>query len=159
MASGKRRRPPRSTAASRPSTKRHAKSAREQAQRLLLDTHTFLWFVLGSDRLSPNARRAIEDPANTIYVSAASVWEIAIKRKIGKLPDAVQFTPTFGAYLKRRGFAELAMTVEHAEVAEELPTHHRDPFDRMLVAQARYESIPLVSNETLFDAYNIRRIW
>jgi PIN domain nuclease of toxin-antitoxin system len=126
---------------------------------LLLDTHTFLWFVSGSDRLSARARRAIETPTNQVYVSAASVWEIAIKRHLGKLPDAMRFEPTLASYLKRHGFTELVMTADHAEAAGALPPLHRDPFDRMLIAQARVDTLRLVSNESLFDAYKIRRLW
>jgi PIN domain nuclease of toxin-antitoxin system len=115
--------------------------------------------VSGNEQLSDVARRAIENPKNTVYVSAASVWEIAIKRQIGKLPDSVQFSPSLVGYLRHRGFTELAMTVEHAEAAGELTAHHRDPFDRMLIAQARVNTMKLVSNETLFDKYEVSRIW
>jgi PIN domain nuclease of toxin-antitoxin system len=143
-------------------------SARERARRkqakgpsakLLLDTHTFLWFVTGNAQLSVVARRAIEERSNTIYVSAASAWEIAIKRRLGKLPAAVQFAPNLSGYLRQHGFMELPVTIDHAEVAGDLPPHHRDPFDRMLIGQARTERITLVSNEVLFDVYGISRLW
>lgn len=126
---------------------------------LLLDTHAFLWFVSGSEQLSALARTAIEHPAGTRYVSAASAWEIAIKRQQGKLPASVRFTPSLSGYLRRHGFTELLISADHAEAAGALPLHHRDPFDRMLIAQARLEDLELVSNDALFDAYAIRRLW
>lgn len=129
------------------------------ASPLLLDSHAFLWFVTGSERLSPEARRAIENAAATVYVSAASVWEIGIKRQLGKLPAAARFPAGLPSYLRTHGFAELPITADHAEAAAALPRHHRDPFDRMLVAQARIEDLALVSNEAVFDAYGIRRLW
>lgn len=126
---------------------------------VLLDTHAFLWFVSGSKHLSARARAAIEHPAATRYVSAASAWEIAIKRRQGKLPASVTFPPNLSGYLRHHGFTELLVSADHAEAAGALPLHHRDPFDRMLIAQARLEELELVSNETLFDAYGIRRLW
>ena len=126
---------------------------------LLLDTHAFLWFVSGSKHLSARARSAIEHPDATRYVSAASAWELAIKRQQGKLPESARFTPSLSAYLRRRGFTELPISAAHAEAAGALPLHHRDPFDRLLIAQARLEALELVTNETLFDAYGIRRLW
>jgi PIN domain nuclease of toxin-antitoxin system len=126
---------------------------------LVLDTHAFLWFVTGSDHLSARARTAIENPGATVYVSAASAWEITIKRQLGKLPASATFLPSLSGYLRRRGFAELPISVDHAEAAGGLPRHHRDPFDRMLVAQAKAEGLPLVSNERVFDSYGVRRVW
>jgi PIN domain nuclease of toxin-antitoxin system len=130
-----------------------------RASTLLLDSHAFLWFVTGSERMSPAARRAIENQAATVFVSAASVWEIGIKRQLGKLPASARFPTRLSGYLRTRGFTELPITADHAEAAAALLRHHRDPFDCMLVAQARIEDLALVSNEALLDAYGIRRLW
>jgi PIN domain nuclease of toxin-antitoxin system len=137
----------------------HALVPQEPLPALLLDTHAFLWFVTGSERLSTRARAAIENPRATVYLSAASAWEIAIKRQLGKLPEATSFAPTVSGYLRRRGFAELPISVDHAEAAGELPRHHDDPFDRMLAAQAKAEGLAFVSNERLFETYGVQRVW
>ncbi len=126
---------------------------------LLLDTHAFLWFVWDDPQLSATAKAAIEDPSNRKLVSVASCWEIAIKAGSGKLtldaPAAV-FIPR---ELARNAFDLLEITLVHATAVESLPQHHKDPFDRLLIAQAQIEGIPIVSVDTAFDAYGIRRIW
>ncbi len=127
--------------------------------RALLDTHTLLWWLAADPALSPAASRLISDPGNTVLVSAASAWEIATKVRIGKLPGAVQLVADFEGWLAREGFETLAVSVDHAIRAGQLPGAHRDPFDRMLIAQALAENIPLVSNEILFDSYAVRRVW
>ena len=99
------------------------------------------------------------DPANTVLVSAASAWEIATKVWIGKLPGAVSLVADFEGLLVREGFETLAVSVDHAIRARQLPGAHRDPFDRMLVAQALAENVPLISNEVVFDLFAVRRVW
>lgn len=129
------------------------------AQRLLLDTHALLWWLTGDRQLSPAARAAIADPAAAVLVSAASAWEIATKIRLGKLSDPRGVLDSLAAHLGAQGFADLPITVEHARRAGRLPGPHRDPFDRMLIAQAQTEGLALVSNERPFDAYGVVRIW
>jgi PIN domain nuclease of toxin-antitoxin system len=126
---------------------------------LLLDTHALLWWALDSEDLSKKARRALNDLNNDVYVSAASAWEIATKFRIGKLPDAESFIHSFSETLQRLGFLELPISVDHAKRAGLMLIEHKDPFDRMLIAQALAGGFVLVSNEGLFDAYNIHRLW
>ena len=127
--------------------------------RLLLDTHAFLWWLAGSERLSPAARRAIDDGANDKLISAASAWEIATKYRLGKLPDVSALAHDIAAGIAGEGFEELPITVDDAARAGTLAGIHRDPFDRMLVAQAQARNLVLVSIESLFDGYGIRRLW
>ncbi len=127
--------------------------------RLLLDTHTLLWWLAGDERLPLNIRGAIVDEGNMIFVSAASVWEIAIKHRIGKLPDVANFLADSSGVIAGQGFRELQITVPHGRAAGMLPGPHRDPFDRMLIAQAMIEEMVLVSNEQLFDNYGVQRLW
>jgi PIN domain nuclease of toxin-antitoxin system len=121
-------------------------------RRLLLDTHVALWAFSAPKTLAPGIRELLVDPRTTVAVSAASIWEVAIKRAIGKLTAP----PGFAAMCIERGFDPLAITFEHAEQAGALPQHHADPFDRMLVAQARVEDLELVSNDQVFQHYNVR---
>lgn len=127
--------------------------------RALLDTHALLWWLAADPALSPTAAKLISDPANIMLVSAASAWEVATKVRIGRLPTAVQLVADFEGWLKREGFEPLAVSVDHGIRAGQLPGPHKDPFDRMLIAQSLAENIPLVSNETLFDSYAVRRVW
>ena len=127
--------------------------------RLLLDTHAFLWWLTGSERLSDAARDAITDEANAILVSAASAWEIATKHRLGRLPGSGDFVLDMPSSIAGQGFEELAITVNDGGRAGRLPGLHRDPFDRMLIAQALTHDLVLVSNETLFDVYGVRRLW
>jgi PIN domain nuclease of toxin-antitoxin system len=117
----------------------------------LLDTHAALWFLADDAALDPAVRELIEDGGNIVVVSAASVWEVAIKRRLGKLKAPAGFA----AAAARVGFDALAITHEHAERAGTLPPHHRDPFDRMLVAQAQVERLTIVSRDTAFDRYDV----
>jgi PIN domain nuclease of toxin-antitoxin system len=126
---------------------------------LLLDTHALLWWVLDAKDLSRKARRIIADYDNQVFVSAATAWEIAIKFRIGRLPQAEAFVHSLRGNLARLGFSELPISVDHAQRAGLLPSDHKDPFDRMLIAQAQAEGLVLVSNENLFDAYHVHRIW
>jgi PIN domain nuclease of toxin-antitoxin system len=127
--------------------------------RLLLDTHALLWWLAGDKSLSATARTAISDPDNEIFVSAASAWEIATKFRLGKLPGAALVAADIAAYVAGQGFAELAIRLVHGQVAGSLPGPHRDPFDRMLIAQAVTDSLVLISNENAFDAYGVKRLW
>jgi len=125
---------------------------------LLLDTHALLWWLAGDRRLSATARRAIENDDNTVFVSAASAWEISTKHRLGKL-DAAAVVGRLGALLTSQGFEPLDMTVNHAERAGALPGEHRDPFDRMLAAQAQAENLTLISNDAAFDGYGVTLLW
>ncbi|MBZ5522338.1 MAG: type II toxin-antitoxin system VapC family toxin [Acidobacteriia bacterium] len=127
--------------------------------RLLLDTHTLLWWLSDDPALPPSARKLIASAGNTVMVSAASAWEIATKVRIGKLPSAADLAADFSSYLLRERFESLPVSVEHAVRAGLLPGPHRDPFDRMLIAQAQAENIPIVGDDRAFDAYRIRRLW
>ena len=127
--------------------------------RLLLDTHALLWWVADSSRLSREAHRAIADETNDILVSAASAWEITTKHRLGRLPDAYMVTSDVAGAIADQGFEELPVTVDDAARAGALPGPHRDPFDRMLMAQAMARNLVLVSNEPLFDNYGVRRLW
>ncbi len=127
--------------------------------RLLLDTHALLWWLAGDESLSAAARTVIEDEANTIYVSAASAWEITTKHRLGKLPGVQAIAHDLEAAIAGQGFAELPISLRHGQAAGALPGPHRDPFDRMLIAQAMLEDLVLISNEQPFDVYGVRRIW
>jgi PIN domain nuclease of toxin-antitoxin system len=126
---------------------------------LLLDTHALLWWLDGDERLSAAARAAIAEPDRPVFVSAASAWEIATKHRLGKLPGAEAVAQDIGGCIAAQGFTALAITMADAERAGRLPGPHRDPFDRMLIAQALARDITLVSNEAIFDAYGARRLW
>ena len=112
--------------------------------KLLLDTHSFLWFVLSDARLSATARTLIADPGNTICLSPASYWEIAIKVRIGKYALPGSYDPFMRQELARNKFVILHITIAHAAVVATLPLHHRDPFDRLLIAQSLAEQYPLL---------------
>lgn len=127
--------------------------------RLLLDTHALLWWLAGDTQLSMAAREAIADEANEVLVSAASAWEVTTKRRLGKLPGAGPLAVDFAREVRLQGFRPLPITLEHGQVAGALVGAHRDPFDRMLVAQAREEKLALVSNESLFDEFGVARVW
>ena len=125
----------------------------------LLDTHALLWWLSDDSALTRAARTVIAETKNTIFVSAASAWEIATKVRLGKLPTASDLAANFEGQLDQEGFQTLAISANHAIRAGLLPGRHKDPFDRMLIAQAQAENMPIVSNETLFDEYAVRRIW
>jgi PIN domain nuclease of toxin-antitoxin system len=127
--------------------------------KLLLDTHALLWWLAGDDKLSPKARERIGAEASTIFVSAASIWEIATKFRLGKLPGVEAFLDDVPGCLSAQGMQHVAITHGHALRAGLLPGPHRDPFDRMLIAQAQEGNMVLVSNEEVFDSYGIRRLW
>jgi PIN domain nuclease of toxin-antitoxin system len=127
--------------------------------KLLLDTHALLWFIAGSASLSRSARILIEDASNEKFVSVASIWETAIKVSIGKMSLSAPFDVLFPHQLNINGFELLPVKVEHASVITTLPFHHRDPFDRLLIAQAIEEKMSLVSADSVFDDYGITRLW
>ncbi len=120
--------------------------------RILLDTHTFLWMDSDRDRVLPSALEILDDRAHEVWFSTVSSWEISVKRAKGKL----HFSGSPIAVAKRIGLPELAITAEHAELSAELPLHHRDPFDRMLVAQAQVEGLVLATRDTEMARYGIR---
>jgi PIN domain nuclease of toxin-antitoxin system len=127
--------------------------------RVLLDTHTLLWWLDGDRRLSRRARNLIGADDNSVLVSAASAWEISTKVRLGKLPGAIDVAAELPAVLRQQNFEPLPITIVHALRAGNLPGPHRDPFDRMLIAQAQDEDLALVSNERVFDVYGVRRVW
>ena len=126
---------------------------------LLLDTHALLWWLSGDDALSAAARTAIADEDNGIFISAASILEIATKHRIGKLPGVAAIIADLDRVIADQGFIGLPINLRHGQVAGTLPGPHRDPFDRMLIAQAMLENLVLVSNEQAFDAYGVARLW
>ncbi|HVA51451.1 MAG TPA: type II toxin-antitoxin system VapC family toxin [Pirellulales bacterium] len=127
--------------------------------RLLLDTHTFLWFVTDDPLLSATARSLIVDPTSEIVVSPASYWEVAIKVSLGKYPLTVPFEQFFTEGIEGNDFLILPIEVRHAAVLSSLPMHHKDPFDRMIIAQAMAEQIAVVGVDAAFDAYGVTRRW
>ncbi len=127
--------------------------------RLLLDTHALIWWVAGNDRLPLAARHAIGDQSNDKLVSAATAWEIATKHRLGRLPGVEAMALDIAGTIASQGFEELPITVDDAIRAGALPGPHRDPFDRLLIAQALSRNLVLVSIETLFDQYGVRRLW
>jgi len=126
--------------------------------KLLLDTHAFLWFVAGDERLSRRARRAMEAEGAELVLSAAVVWEMAIKAGLGRLvlPTTVE---DYVMEKMAEGFTMLPIDWPHAAAVERLPLHHRDPFDRVLAAQALQEKLPLVSSDPVFRSYGVRVVW
>lgn len=127
--------------------------------RVLLDTHTLLWWLDGDRRLSRRARALIGDEANEVLVSAVSAWEIAIKARLGKLPGALDVAADVAGCLASQGFDSLEITVRHAQRAGGLAWAHGDPFDRMLVAQTQLEDLPIVSRDQVFDECAVTRLW
>jgi PIN domain nuclease of toxin-antitoxin system len=119
--------------------------------RLLLDTHTFLWWLDDDTRLGAETRKVVAHAGNIVFVSAATAWEIAIKRALGKLtaPGAIP------QWIRESGFDPLSIEVEHAAAAAELPPHHKDPFGRILVAQAQLEELMLVTHDAELDEYDV----
>jgi PIN domain nuclease of toxin-antitoxin system len=127
--------------------------------RLLLDTHALLWALDGNPRLSVKARSAIGDPANELLVSAVCEFEITTKYRLGKLPEFAGIARDFPAILANVEHTVLPLCMAHAALAGSLDLAHKDPFDRMLIAQALVEGVPMVSNEAVFDGYGVERVW
>ena len=127
--------------------------------RILLDTHAFLWWIADSARLSVPGYGLIAEEANSLFVSAATAWEIATKHRIGKLPEASAVAHDVAGDIASQGFEALPITVDDAERAGRLPGPHRDPFDRILIAQAVARDLAILSNDRAFDEYGVRRLW
>jgi len=126
---------------------------------LLLDTHAVLWFFWDDPRLSERAKSLIEDANTRKYISIASCWEIAIKASLHKLELGEPSRVFLPREIARNNFELLPITLDHSVRIEELPTHHRDPFDRMLIVQSESESLPIVSLDAIFDQYGVKRLW
>jgi PIN domain nuclease of toxin-antitoxin system len=127
--------------------------------RLLVDSHSLIWAVDDPSRLSPAATAALQDPAHELLVSAATVWEIAIKVGLGKLTLSSSYRDWMKRAITDLGLSMLPVTVDCANAQVALPLHHRDPFDRLLIAQALTDGVPVVSADLQFDAYGITRVW
>jgi len=127
--------------------------------KLLIDTHTLVWSMNQTSELTPNARLAIENYDNEVLVSVVSVWESVTKHRLGKFPEAGAFVGDPRGVLKKLGYESLSLTLEHAHLSGSFPHPHRDPFDRMLAAQAILERLTLVSNDKVFDTMLVPRIW
>ncbi|MGA8270589.1 MAG: type II toxin-antitoxin system VapC family toxin [Candidatus Sulfotelmatobacter sp.] len=127
--------------------------------RCLLDTHTLIWWMTNDPHLSRFARNLIAREDNTSMVSAVSAWEIATKVRLGRLPAAAELVQDFVADLVRQRIRILDVSADHGIRAGSLPGPHKDPFDRMLIAQALAENVPLVSNDRALDGYGVKRLW
>lgn len=129
------------------------------AVNILLDTHALLWWLLDDPRLSAHAREAIKNPDHMVYASSASAWEIATKFRLGKLSEARVVAENLPELLRRGRITELPISTAHALAAGALQTDHRDPFDRMLIAQARLERMAVVTADAVFNGHKIHIIW
>jgi PIN domain nuclease of toxin-antitoxin system len=127
--------------------------------RALLDTHALLWWLSDDPALTRAARKTIADTKNVLIVSAASAWEIATKVRLGRLATAADLVADFSGYVEREGFELLSISGEHGIRAGLLPGPHKDPFDRMLIAQAQAENMPIITNEAVFESYGVRCLW
>ncbi len=127
--------------------------------KLLLDTHTFIWFIDGNPKLAESARKFIENLANERFLSTASLWEMSIKVSLGKLEIPLPFTKLVSEHIYGNAMSLLYIAPEHLDTLRTLPFHHRDPFDRLLIAQSLSEQIVLLSRDEAFDAYPIKRYW
>jgi PIN domain nuclease of toxin-antitoxin system len=128
--------------------------------KLLLDTHTFLWFINGDKRLSAKARDLIEDKENSRFLSVASLWEMAIKVSLGKLRLDVSFDQLSADHIRGNAIDMMSISVAHMDVLSSLPFHHKDPFDRLIIAKGIVEKTPILGRDDLFDRYEgVQRIW
>lgn len=127
--------------------------------KLLLDTHALIWWFSDDPTLTQVARDAIADASSAVFVSPVSAYEMALKFQLGRLPHVSVLLEDFAGYLARSEFTSMPIDLEHARFAGELPLTHRDPFDRLLIAQARIERALLISNETRFDDFGVTRLW
>ena len=127
--------------------------------RILLDTHALLWWITDDPALSPSASKLLRRTANSFFVSAASAWEIATKFRLGKISQAASIILELDQILAAESFESLPISLEHATRAGLLPGPHKDPFDRMLIAQALSENLAVLSADTVFDSYQVRRLW
>jgi PIN domain nuclease of toxin-antitoxin system len=127
--------------------------------RVLVDTHAFFWWVNDDPKLSRQARAAIDDQNSEVLISVIVAWELATKARVGKWHEAIGLASDIDTVLQRNGFTPLPITMEHARVAGFLPGRHRDPFDRMLAAQAQIENVPLVTADPVFRAFGTHVLW
>jgi PIN domain nuclease of toxin-antitoxin system len=127
--------------------------------KLLLDSHTLIWAADDPAKLTALAQALLQDPSHDRLVSAASLWEIAIKLSLGRLPLSLPYRQWMDMAIADLSLVVLPITLDHAERQAILPWHHRDPFDRLIVAQAQVEGVPLVSTDAKLDIYGITRIW
>lgn len=127
--------------------------------KLLLDTHTLLFWAFGSSALSRRAGALIADRSNTILVSSASAWEIATKHRLGRLPEASVLVQDMAGWFERAGLVELPMTIAHAQRAGSLHQPHRDPFDRMLAAQSLLENVPILGRDRALQDFGVQLVW
>ena len=126
---------------------------------LLLDSHVLIWWFIDSPRLPATLRERILHTKEPVFVSAVTAWELATKHRIGKLPEVSALVAGFGGHVQSQGFVALPISAEHALAAGALDIAHRDPFDRMLIAQAMMENLVLVSNEQIFDGFGVDHLW
>lgn len=127
--------------------------------KLLLDTHAFLWWMIADARLSGPVHDLVKDPDNRIFLSAAAAWEIVTKHRLGKLPEAASVIPEFAASLADAGIDPLPVALGHAILAGSYETRHRDPFDRIIAAQAQIEGMTIVTSDSAFRAFPVRTVW
>jgi PIN domain nuclease of toxin-antitoxin system len=127
--------------------------------RFLLDTHTFLWWITDDPHLSERARQVISDPENDIFLSAASGWEMAIKTQLGKLQLPDRFEQFIAEQLFRNNITSLPVMMSHALHVQSLLLHHRDPFDRLLIAQGQLEKMPIITTDSVFADYDVEIVW
>jgi PIN domain nuclease of toxin-antitoxin system len=127
--------------------------------RFLVDTHTFLWAILSPEKLSDRVTEIFTDREAELLLSIATPWEMGVKAGIGKLENGAEILDDFGHRVTASGYAMLETSVKHAIRSGSLPRYHKDPFDRLLVAQALDLDLPILSRDTIFDAYGVRRIW
>jgi PIN domain nuclease of toxin-antitoxin system len=126
--------------------------------RVLLDTHALVWWLEAKENLSRKAKEIIEESETVVFVSAASGWELAIKTQIGKFKSA-ELVEGLEREIEKEGFLELPISMKHALQAGSLSSAHKDPFDRLLIAQAQVEEVPIISNDKVFDGFSFRRVW
>jgi len=131
----------------------------QEVSRFLLDTHVLLWWLFGDAKLSASAHRVIRAPENAILVSSASGWEISTKYRLGKLPHAGEAAHNLPDLLRKSRMDVLPISMEHALAAGALPGSHRDPFDRMLIAQAQIEGVAIVTSDQIFKQYQVDVVW
>lgn len=127
--------------------------------KFLIDTHTFIWYVTNSSKLSLKAQELINDGNNEVLLSIASIWEMAIKHSVSKLTFELPFELFITRQLAVNNFQLLNVSIDHLVIVANLPLHHRDPFDRLIIAQAIVEQIPVVGTDKVFDSYPIKRLW
>ena len=127
--------------------------------RFLLDTHVFLWWIMDSPQISENVRRLISEGSSDLFWSAASSWEIAIKYANGKLPLPDEPEVFIESELSTNRISSLSITDAHSFMAGKLPVHHRDPFDRMLIAQSNFENMPLITSDQIISKYEVKTVW